>query len=129
MPAGLNVILRIWRITDQPDDNIGGAQPSGTVLYPQIYGRISTRRPTQALLEQGLEVPTIFTVIMAPPDNEVNMDLQHNDQFDVVFPQNNFYYGKRFIIIGIRHSAMTDSRAHLIITARRFEFAHSNLLQ
>lgn len=129
MTAGNNVVFRIWRITDQADDNIGGAQPSGTVTYPQVYGRITARKPTQALLEQGLETPTIFTVIMEPPDNRVEMDLANNDQFEVIVPQTSFYYGKRFVIIGIRHSSMTDIRGYYVVIARRFEKAHSNLLQ
>jgi hypothetical protein len=128
MPAGLNEVVRIIRITDQADDAIGGAQPSGTVIYPQVYGRITARKPTQALLEQGLETPTIFTVILAPPDNQVEMDLDNNDQFEVIAPQTSFNYGHRFVVIGIRHSSMTDRRGYYVVIARRFEKAHSNLL-
>lgn len=129
MTAGMNLVFRLWRITDQADDPVGGAQPSGTVLYPYIYGRLGTRKPTQALLEQGLETPTLFTATMAPPNGILDMDVQPNDQFEVISPLNSFYYGRRFVIIGIRHSSMMDGRAYLVVIARRFEKAHSNLLQ
>lgn len=129
MTAGMNLVLQIIRITDQADDNVGGAMPSGTVLYPHVYGRIATRKPTQALLEQGLETPTLFTVIVVPPNGVVNMDVEPNDQFEVIAPATSFYSGRRFVIIGVRHSSMTDNRSYLVLIARRFEKAHSKFLQ
>lgn len=129
MTAGLNLVFRFWRISDLVDDDIGGAQPSGTVLYPQVYGRLGTRKPTQALLEQGLETPTLFTAVVAPPNGIQNMDVEPNDQFEIINPPTSFYYGRRFVIIGIRHSSMTDGRGYIVLIARRFEKAHSNLRQ
>lgn len=128
MTAGMNVVFQVIRISDPIDDSVGGAVPTGTVIYPFVHGRISSRKPTQALLEQGLETPTLFTVIMVPPDVQ-NMDVEPNDQFEVIAPPTSFYLGRRFVIIGVRHSSITDNRGYLVIIARRFEKAHSKFLQ
>lgn len=125
MPAGLNLLCQVIRITDQADDSIGGAQPSGTVLYPKVYARIEARKPTQAILEQGLAVPTIYTMVVSPG----NLDIHFNDQIEVTFPPRSYYYGKRFIVIGLQRSGMTDIRQFQILTLRRIEQANRNLLQ
>lgn len=124
-PAGLNLRLEVIRITDQADDPIGGAQPSGTVLYPLVYGRLQAKKPTQAILEQGLVTPTIFTCVISPG----NLDIRFNDQIQVTFPQQSYYYNKRFIVIGLQRSGMTDVRQFQILTLRRIEEANANLLQ
>lgn len=124
-PAGLNLQFQVIRITDQADDSIGGAQPSGTVLYPLVYGRIQAKKPTQAILEQGLLTPTIFTAVISPG----NISVQFNDQLQCIFPQMSEYYNKRFIVIGLQDSSMTDVRQFKIITLRRIEQANLNTLQ
>lgn len=124
-PAGLNLQFKVIRINDQADDDIGGAQPSGTVLYPLIYGRMVAKKPTQALLEQGLVTPTIFTAVVSPG----NISLQYNDQFEVIFPPQSPHLGKRFVVIGIQDAGMTDVRTFKIVTLRRFEQANATLLQ
>lgn len=124
-PAGLNLQLEVIRITDLVDDTIGGASPSGTVVYPQVYGRMKANKPTQAILEQGLSTPTIFTLVVSPGD----IDVRFNDQVQVTFPLLSPYYGQRFIVIGIQRSGMTDVRQFQILTLRRIERANANLLQ
>lgn len=125
MTAGLNLTVTVFRINDQADDDIGGSQPSGTAIYSGIEGRIFARKPTQALLEQGLETPTIFSGVLVPG----TLDVQPNDQIEVTYPLTSFYFGRRFVVIGIQHSSMTDARSFLVVTLRRFEKAHSKLLQ
>ena len=125
MPAGLNLIGNIWRFSDVTDDEVGGAVPTGTILYSNVYGRISAKKPTQALLEQGLETPEIFTAVLLPG----NIKIQPNDQYEVTSPPISSYYQKRFVIIGIQFSSMTDPRQYLLVTMRRFEIAHRNVLQ
>lgn len=124
MTAGLDLLCKIVRITDQPDDAIGGAQPSGTVVYENVPCRLTSRKPTQVLLEQGLETPTLFTAIIVPQ----TLDVDQNDQIEITWPQQSFHYGHRFVILGIRIPSMSDGRGFLVLTLRRFEKAHSNLL-
>lgn len=125
MTAGLYLQGRIWRFTYPSDDNVGGAVPSGTILYTPVYARIKSLEPTQALLEQGLETPEMFRAALFPGA----MMLEHNDQFEVTYPPISSYYGKRFVIIGIQNSSMEDPRKYLLVTLRRIEKAHDNLLQ
>jgi len=125
MVAGLNLVGNIWRFSDVTDDDVGGAVPTGTILYTNVYGRMSAKKPTQALLEQGLETPEIFTAVLSPG----NLSIQHNDQYEVTSPPISSYYKKRFVIIGIQYASMNDSRQYMIVTLRRFEVAHRNTLQ
>jgi hypothetical protein len=129
--AGLNLKGRIWRFTTPQDDEIGGAVPTGTVLYEPVWSRIRSEKPTLALLEQGLETPEIFTahlsyVAYSPTGT---FDVQHNDQYEVTFPPISRDYGKKFIIIGVRNTSFDDSRRYLQVTLRRYETANSNDLQ
>jgi hypothetical protein len=125
MVAGMNLVGNILRFSTKADDEVGGAVPTGTVLYANVFGRISARKPTQALLEQGLETPEIFTAVLSPG----NISIRENDQYEVVSPVISNYYQKRFVIIGIQYSSMGDPRQYLIVTLRRFDIAHDNLLQ
>lgn len=126
MTAGLNVSGNVLRFTaSSNDDVVGGAVPTGTVVYAPVFARIKAQEPTQALLEQGLETPEIFTALMAPG----NIILQHNDQYEVVNPPASPHYGKRFVIIGVQPSDLTDRRKYIRVTMRRIEIAHRNVLQ
>ena len=125
MTAGLNLLVNVVHITDVADDVIGGAQPSGTVAYANVQARISARRPTQVLLEQGLLVREIFTAVLVPGTLVVNT----NDQIQVVSPPTSPYFGFYFRALGVQHSSMTDSRSFLVVAMRRIELATSNALQ
>lgn len=125
MTAGLNLSVNVVRITDGADDTIGGAQPSGTVVYAGMPCRISARRPTQVILEQGLEVKEIFTAVLSPG----SLVVKNNDQIQVVGPTTSPYYLLYFRVLGVQHSSMSDSRGFLILNLRRIEQATSNRIQ
>ena len=125
MPAGLNLLVSVVRITDGPDDIIGGAMPSGTVQYENVPARISARRPTQVILEQGLAVREIFTGILSPGSLVIDI----NDQVRVTAPQHSPYYGLYFRVLGVQHSSMTDVRGYLIVNLRRTDQSNSNILE
>lgn len=130
--AGLNLNGRIWRMsTLGGDDDQGGAVPSGTVIFDPVASRIRSEKPTLALLEQGLETPEIFTGILAYSAYSLTgtFDVRHNDQYEVTHPPISPYYGKRFVIIGVRPAGVNDSRRYLLVTLRRLETANSNELQ
>lgn len=129
--SGLNLKGRIWRLTNPADDDQGGSVPTGTVLYEPVFTRIRSEKPTLALLEQGLETPEIFTGIMSYSAFSVTgaFTVLHNDQYEVTHPPISPHYGKRFVIIGIRPTSMSDNRQFLQVTLRRMETANDNLLQ
>lgn len=129
--AGFNIKGRIWRFTNSANDSVGGAVPTGTVLYDPVWSRIRSEKPTLALLEQGLETPEIFTAHFSYVAYSATgtFDVQHNDQYEVTFPIISQHYGKKFVIIGIRPASYSDDRKHLVVTLRREETANSNNLQ
>ena len=120
MVAGLNLVGKIWRYTASSyDDDIGGAQPSGTIVYDNVSARIDAQKPTMALVEQGLETQTIFVGVLHPG----NMRLESNDEFEVVSPSISHHYGKKYRIIGIQEQSThpADSRQFVMVTLRRVE--------
>lgn len=127
MPAGLNQVCQIWRFSYPQDDTVGGAVPSGTVVYSSIDIRIDSKAPTQALLEQGLETPTIYQAIV----HEGNIEIEHNDQVQIIAPAYGFFYNKKFRIIGIQRSSNHpfQDRNQVVLTLKRWEKSHANDLQ
>lgn len=124
MTAGLYITCSIIRF-NYTDDIVGGALPSGTVIYSNVSARIQAEQPTQALLEQGLETPTIFNAIVSP----ISMPIKHNDQLKVTAPAVSPFYNEIFRVIGVQQSTMADPRAFTILTLRRIENTFPNLLQ
>ena len=125
MTAGLLHTGRIWRFSYTVDDSVGGALPTGTVLYSPVFARIFTEKPTLALLEQGLETPELFSAILEPGDIQLN----HNDQYEVTDPNISPYKNLKFVIISIQTPSMLDDRRYVRVVMRRFVIAHSNNLQ
>lgn len=119
MPAGEVLIGQLWRTTYPQDDSVGGAVPTGTPLYYNLQFRMRALKPTQALLEQGLETPTIFTVTVHPS----NINVQENDLILITAPNITFYYQKFFRILGIQRQSNgpNDFKSPLVLTVRRFE--------
>lgn len=125
MTAGSNSKGRIWRFT-YTDDDQGGALPSGTVLYDQVYARISEKKSTQALLEQGLETPSIYEAIFEPGSMALESNMVYEDFYYPASP----YYQKKFVIIGVHLPSLNDrGRKYVAAQLRRFDVAHSNNLQ
>lgn len=126
MPAGINRIAELITFSYPQDDVVGGAQPSGTVLYSNLVVRIKSEEPTLALLEQGLETPTIFTALVFPG----NITIRHNDQIRFIAPQTDWFYNKKFRVIGVQPSSnIPQDRNQIRVTLRRFEESHSEDIQ
>lgn len=125
MTAGWVHTGHIIRFSYNVDDDQGGALPSGTTLYSPVFARIYTEKPTLALLEQGLETPELFSAILEPG----NLDLHHNDQYQVDAPAMSPWIGKKFVIVSIQTPSMLDGRRYVRVVMRRFEIAHTNNLQ
>jgi len=128
MTAGLNLQGNIIKFT-YADDEVGGAVPSGTVVYTPVFARISAMKPTQVLLEQGLETPEIYSGILSYSPPTGTFYVEQNFQYEVTWPPISSYYGKKFVIIGIQPTPYDDQRRYLLVTMRRLEVANSNNLQ
>lgn len=133
MTAGMNIRGNVWRMyTQGRDDDQGGAVPSGTVIYPDIYSRISALQPTLALLEQGLETPTIFNGKFQYPAFNITgtFEVLPNDQYEVTWPPISQHYGKKFVIISVQYPSFDDfQRKYVVTKMRRLITANSNDLQ
>ena len=103
--------------------------PSGTVVYSPVFARISAMKPTQALLEQGLETPEIYSGILSYSPPTGTFYVEQNYQYQVTWPPISSYYQKKFVIIGVQHQSFDDPRKYLLVTMRREEIANSNNLQ
>lgn len=125
MIAGVNSKGRIWTFTYNDDDQ-GGALPTGTILYDPVFARISEKRSTQALLEQGLETPSIFDALVEPGSMQLESNMVYEDNYYPASP----YYGKKFVIIGVHLPSLNDTqRRYIALTLRRFDVAHRESLQ
>lgn len=132
MPGGMNLKGRIWRMdTDGRDDDQGGAVPSGTIVYDNIWARLSPLEPTMALLEQGLETEEIYNGVFQYPYLPLytDFDVRHNDQFEVTYPPINIHTGKKFVFVGVQYQSYDDSRKYLVGQLRRLVTANDNNLQ
>jgi hypothetical protein len=127
MPAGLNQVCRLIRFSYLSDDQVGGAVPSGTILHENLFIRIRSEEPTLALLEQGLQTPTIYTGLLFAG----NISIEQNDQVEVVAPMGSWFYGKKFRVIGVQRSSNhpAQDRNQIRVTLRRYEESHSNDIQ
>lgn len=123
--AGYNHVVRIWSFIESPnDDDIGGARPSGTIVYDNVPARIQSLKPTQVLLEQGLELPRMFNIVVRP----ATMNIKHNQQVEFILPVNSKFYGLKFRIVGLQETSMhpSNSRDFILLTVKRTESALSN---
>lgn len=127
MPGGLNHVCELITFSYPQDDVVGGAVPSGTVLYQNLSCRIEANMPTMALLEQGLQVPETWQVLVFPG----NIEAKHNDQIRITAPVNDWFYNKKFRIIGITRSSNHPGNDRNLIKfiVRRFDVSHAEAYQ
>ena len=117
MRAGNNLHVDIWRLTYPADDEVGGAVPSGTIVYSHVEGRIQASTPIPAFAMQGLETSKIMTGELYPG----TLNVQEYDQLEVVSPPNSPYYGWKFRIDTVQRSNYHpgDPRGVLLLTLVR----------
>lgn len=127
MPAGANLLLcQVWDYNYDTadggggDDDIGGAVPSGTMLYDNVEIRIQSNKPTQAIREQGiLGIDTFVGMI-----RNYTLDVENNNELLITAPASSHYYNKRFRIMGDPQrtsTGATDSRNYLLVNLQRIE--------
>ena len=127
MPAGLNQVCKIIRFSYPADDAVGGAVPSGTVLYNFMDIRIESQKPTMALVEQGVQTIKLFSAMLF----EGNATIEENDQIEVILPAVGWFKDKKFRVVGIQRDSSHPylERNQIKLTLRRWELSHANDLQ
>ncbi len=122
MAAGQNVKLRFWRMSNDPDDVVGGAVITGSVtgIYP---ARLRENKPSQLLLQQGLETETTLSATVVPG----TIDVMERDEVDIVEPTDHPYYHLRFRVRGVAYGMLNprDPRNHVFLTLSRSRIAHA----
>ena len=99
--AGYNIRASIWRYDySSGDDVVGGADPTGTMIYESVRSRFQSEKPTKVLMEQGLEANKLFEALVIPG----TLDIREHDLFKVIRPKDHHYYNTDFRIIGVQYS-------------------------
>ena len=117
MRAGNNLLARFIRYSYPADDEVGGAVPSGTVIYENVQGRLQDTNPIAAFAIQGQETDKIMTGIFFPG----TLNIQEYDQCEITSPPNHPYFGIRFKIDTVQKPNYhpSDPRGFLLLTLIR----------
>ncbi len=121
MVAGLNLQVNVWRMTVDADDTVGGAVVTGTVAYFNLAAAITPQRPSQLLLQQGLETDAIYDMTTKLR----NITIRERDEAEVVHPVGHPFYGLRFRIIGVQPSRRRPYHGHQHCTLSRIRESRS----
>ena len=126
MKAGNNVLAKFWRFSYPIDDSVGGALPSGTIIYEGIQGRIQDATPIAAFAIQGVSTDKIVMGEFYPG----TLAIKEYDQCEITSPPNHPYLGLKLRIDTVQkpnyHPA--DPRGFLLLTMVR-DTKHSNNFQ
>ena len=125
MTAGLNLKLKIWRFQFIEDDEVGGAQPSGTVLYEHVSARKAMNLPGVLMSEQGYETDKTSKYIAYP----ATLLVKERDEIQISNPSSHVDCNKFFRVIGVERMSFhpKDRRGYLMISTDRSETAHRNM--
>jgi len=120
---GMNLLVRVWRISEPSDDMIGGALSSGTLVYTGKRARMESQKPVEAIVQQGLETEKIFNMNIQP----VSLIIREHDEIELISPVTHPYYGKRLQVVGVQNQSMSmsDPRSYLLLTLHYKEYAHA----
>lgn len=128
MVAGSNLHVKFIRLVyNYTDDEVGGANPSGTVLHDYVEGRIQEEPVRTEFLQQGLETKKIFSAIFWGTD----LLFREQDEVEVVSPPNHRYFGQRFRVITQTESSNhpAQKRNNYLAKLERSQIAHRNPYQ
>lgn len=117
MRAGNNLRANIWRYSYPSDDEVGGAQPSGTVVLFSVEARMQDSAPIAAFAIQGQETNKVHIATVYPG----TLDIREFDQFEPVSPPNHPWVNLRFRIDTVQRPNYhpSDPRGMLILTMVR----------
>ena len=98
MVAGCNARASIWRMTNEPDDVVGGAVLTGTVQFAGVLTRLDEKPASQLLLQQGLETIETYSATIVPG----TLDIRRRDEYEITEPLDHQHYGHRFRILNVQ---------------------------
>ena len=127
MPAGLNCAVNVIRLTYTTDDDVGGANPSGTVLHSHLRAFIEQDLIDSGFFQQGLEAIKTFSGMIWGN----NLQVREQDELEIVSPPNHQYYGKRFRVMDARYDSRHPAikQKYLLVKLTRSQIAHAEPYQ
>ena len=120
---GLVHKMKVTRITTPVDDSIGGAVVTGSVVYDSVQCRWDEEKPEMGLLQQGMEIPKLYTILAVP----ASLIIYELDEVELISPNNHQDANTPFVVRGVRVPSMhtSDRRGYLVIRASRKDYAHA----
>lgn len=117
MRAGNNLLVQVWRKAYPVNDYVGGALPSGSVIYENVQGRIQAATPIPAFAMQGVETNKIMIGMFYPG----SLNIEEYDEIEVTSPPNHSYFGLKFRVDTVQKPNYhpSDPRGELIVTMVR----------
>ena len=121
--AGMNIRVKVWRMTTDNDDSVGGAMITGTAVYSGIQAFMQEVPIQMVLAQQGLETLSMFNVNLVPG----TLDIYERDEIEVTHPTDHYFYGERFRVMNVRHSSHNprDPRNYMMLVVTRSDRMHS----
>lgn len=94
--VGNNLKFNIIRPINFTDDDIGGANISGTLIAENIEGRFEEAKASMVLLQQGISITSVYRGQCRP------VDIQERDELVVSFPPYHPFLGQTFQVISVQ---------------------------
>ena len=121
--AGYNLRVRIWRMsTSEPDDYVGGAVMTGTVVYQDVMAKMEQEPANMLLLQQGIETTHVYRMNIIPG----TLTIYERDEVQIMQPKDHHYYGERFRVRGVMYSSHNprDPRNYIMLNLNRSDRMH-----
>lgn len=128
MTAGLNVEAKLWRFTTNADDEVGGAQLTGTVYQDCVHTRFTMDAPSRLLQQQGIEIQETANAMVRATRGLVILE---GDEFEIVGPTYHPEYGKRWLITSVQGASLhpADRRSTVSLSLTRVERSRTPKVQ
>jgi len=120
MVAGMRLRLSVTSIGYGDDDDVGGAQVTGTPTIANIPATVEYLTPSRLLLEQGIETKRMARILVQPG----TLVIYQEDELEIVGPPGHEDIGNLFRVVSVDRTGYSpnDSRGrHLVLTCERFE--------
>jgi len=119
LTAGFVLAAKVWEFTDAYDD-VGGATPSGTVIYENVSLRLQNSPNSLAMNIQGYETTKHFSAVV---DHRLMNLVEKKHYFEITSPPNHRYYGKMFRLTSIQEPNFhpADPRRYLVVNLERMD--------
>ena len=128
MTVGMNVLFRVWRRGYGADDSYGGSTETETQIG-DYRGRLEEGSPSKMLIEQGVEVDRVGTVLLrvAQAATQADKAVTESDQLEIISPANHPFINKRFVIHAVQHMATHPSQRRNIVklTVKRTDWSRT----